>query len=303
MCGNGCNRPPQPKPLSPGRAAVPEIPREVFLTSATPCAESGSQDLMTIPLNQLEPGSLAAGKLAVFLDFDGTLVDIAERPDLVVLPSSVRETVEALHGLLGGAVAIVSGRPVAEIEAFFGPSRLPVAGVHGLERRGSDGMLISRSPDTSRLAGIRRQLDDLRSRHPELLVEDKGPAVALHYRARPDLMERCHSAMRAAADGVPGVVLVPGKMVIEARLGGADKASAIAAFLAEPAFGGRRVFFAGDDATDEDGFALVNGLDGLSVKVGAGETGARYRAGDRAELMDWLAALTSHLPGQGHTGR
>lgn len=252
---------------------------------------------MTQPLIQLDPGAAGEDALAVFLDFDGTLVDIAARPDQVRLTASAQDMVAALHGLLGGAVAIVSGRPVAEIDGFLGGLRLPVAGVHGLERRGADGGMRALPAGRGPIEAIASMLRGLRARHPGLLVEDKGAAVALHYRARPDLEEACRAAMDEAMSGHDGVTLIAGKMVLEAKLALADKAAAIAGFLAEPEFAGRRALFAGDDRTDEDGFGFVNGLQGITIKVGDGPTCARYRAGDRAELMGWLAALADGLRG------
>lgn len=212
---------------------------------------------------------------ALFLDFDGTLVDIAPEPGAVVVPCGLVPTLSALQQYLGGAVAVVSGRPIREIDQYLGPLRLPVAGVHGAERRAADGA-VDLLP-THPLDAVERAASILAARYPQLLVEHKDSSIAVHYRAAPELEQECLDAMQEAVERSPGLTLLRGKMVVEAKPGGATKGSAIEAFLREGPFAGRLPVFVGDDVTDEGGFAAVQRLGGLGVKVGEGPTVAWQR--------------------------
>ncbi|WBY00177.1 trehalose-phosphatase [Ramlibacter tataouinensis] len=212
---------------------------------------------------------------ALFLDFDGTLVDIAPEPGAVVVPSGLVPLLGTLQQYLGGAVAVVSGRPIREIDSFLDPLRLPVAGVHGAERRAANGDLAHLPPHPLEVVEVAARA--LVARHPELLLEHKDRSLALHYRRAPQLEALCIEAMEQAVDQSPGLALLRGKMVVEAKPGGASKGSAIEAFLREPPFAGRTPVFIGDDVTDEAGFAAVQRLGGLGVKVGEGPTVAWQR--------------------------
>lgn len=224
---------------------------------------------------------------AMFLDFDGTLVDFADHPDAVVLDARTRGCVERIYDRLDGALAIVTGRDIASVDRFFAPLRLPVAGVHGLTRRDSLGR-IHEPPEAERsLAGLAENLEAFAARHTGLLVERKPGAAALHFRQRPDLARACRDEMARLTQGLD-VTVMRGKAVIEARAGGADKGGAIAAFLKEPPFAGRCPVFAGDDVTDEHGFARVNALGGVTIKVGAGDSRAHYRVPGISEFRRWL---------------
>lgn len=212
---------------------------------------------------------------ALFLDFDGTLVEIAPEPGAVVVPSSLVPTLAALQQYLGGAMAVVSGRPIREIDQFLHPLHLPVAGVHGAERRAADGAVDLLPPHP--LDAVERAASALVTRHPELLMEHKDRSIAVHYRQAPQLEQLCLDAMQEAVERSPGLVLLRGKMVVEAKPGGASKGSAIEAFLREGPFAGRLPVFVGDDVTDEAGFAAVQRMGGLGVKVGEGPTVAWQR--------------------------
>ncbi|MDP3618887.1 MAG: trehalose-phosphatase, partial [Ramlibacter sp.] len=164
---------------------------------------------------------------ALFLDFDGTLVDIAPQPDEVIVPPGLLETLNALSAYLGGAIALISGRPLEQIDAFLHPLKLPSAGVHGAERRAANGevTLLTTQP----LQQVEDAATALAAQHPQLLVEVKRGSVALHYRQAPDLEELCIAAMQAAVEESPGMSLLKGKMVVEAKPGGASKGLAIEA--------------------------------------------------------------------------
>lgn len=219
---------------------------------------------------------------AIFLDFDGTLVDLAATPDGVRLEAGVAEALALLSKRHGGALAIISGRPVAQIDAMLAPLVLPVAGVHGVERRGADGQLrLAATPDVTPVLARAQALAAL---YPGLLVEQKRGAVALHYRLAPELQELCVREMTDAVQACPGILLLHGKMVLEAKPAATDKGGAIAAFMQEAPFAGRRAVFAGDDTTDEAGFAFVERSGGQGVKVGSGASAASLRLASPAAL-------------------
>lgn len=238
----------------------------------------------------------SADDCAWFLDFDGTLVAIAERPDAVSLDRQTRACLAALHAATRGSVAIVTGREIADIDALLAPLRLPVAGAHGLTRRDARGLMHC-APVEDRLAALAESvLQPLVRATQGLLIEYKSHGVACHYRGCPDAEPECRAAMQDLARRLPGMHLIAGKMVIEARPAGGDKGTAVAAFLAEPPFAGKRALFAGDDVTDEDAFRVVNAMDGLSIKIGPGETQARFRTADTTTFLAWLGrvAATPH---------
>jgi trehalose 6-phosphate phosphatase len=174
---------------------------------------------------------------------------------------------------------------------------LPAAGVHGLERRGADGAMTLLS--THPLQRVEEAAGALAAQFPQLLVETKRGSVALHYRQAPELAALCLEAMRAAVAESPGLTLLPGKMVLEAKPGGASKGVAIEAFLKEPPFAGRRPVFIGDDLTDEVGFSLVQRLGGIGGKVGEGASVAWHRLVSptalRSELQRCAAALATKV--------
>jgi trehalose 6-phosphate phosphatase len=232
---------------------------------------------------------------ALFLDFDGTMVDLAPQPTAVEVPAPLIALLRDVERDLQGAVAVISGRPIAQIDAFLQPLKLPVAGVHGAERRGGDGRL--HLLDTHPLDQVEAAACDLAAHHPGLLVENKRGSIALHYRQRPELEALCLRAMQQAVDESPGLTLMRGKMVLEAKPGGATKGLAIEAFLAEAPFAGRTPVFIGDDITDEAGFTTVQRLGGLGVKVGEGETAARARLPDPAALRRELQAAVAAREG------
>ncbi len=244
---------------------------------------------------QSVPASLSLTETAFFFDFDGTLVELAPTPDSIHVPSSLIALIDELRRLSHGAVAIVSGRGIDSIDTYLNMPGLPVAGLHGAERRDANGDTQRVGFNDARLLRIERELAGVVERHPGMLLEIKGAAVALHYRNAPE----CEPVARAAterlvADHADAYVLQPGKMVFEIKPKGVDKGRALAAFLDEPPFAGRLPVFAGDDLTDEKGFAVVNAHGGLSIKVGAGETSARARLESvdalHAQLARWLAA-------------
>lgn len=230
---------------------------------------------------------------ALFLDFDGTLADIAPHPSAVrVLPSLV-PLLGRLHGQLDGAVAVVSGRPATEIDAFLGPLCLPVAGVHGAQRRDAQGRW--HGCDAPPLDDAAQWLEDRCSAYPGLRVERKPGALALHYRGADALEDVAVRTMGELAARLPGMGLLHGKKVIELKPSRFDKGRAVHAFLSEPPFRGRKPWCFGDDITDEAAFAEVLARDGVAVKIGAGESTAPHRLESPAALLDWLAQAADRL--------
>ena len=227
---------------------------------------------------------------ALFLDVDGCLLDFADRPDAVAVPGALRSNLEALAHRLDGALALVSGRSLATLDGLFAPLQLPAAGLHGLERRTVDGRLVDAPPAAPLLEKVRNGARLVAAEFPGALVEDKGAALALHWRAAPEAADPLRNFADSVLPWLHGYRLQPGDHVVELRPASADKGDAIAAFMAEPPFAGRRPVFAGDDLTDEHGFAVVDEHDGLSVLVGGrkGST-ARYGLRNPAALRAWLA--------------
>lgn len=227
---------------------------------------------------------------AFFFDFDGTLADIAPQPEAVRLDPRVAQALLSLQRRFGGALAVVSGRPVAQIDQQLHPALLAAAGQHGAERRRADGTWQRIVPPD--IAPVLPPLQALVQAHPALILEIKSAALALHYRQAPNLAAECLAAMQVAQAGVPATVLLEGKMVIELKSALADKGRALQAFMAEAPFSGRQPWFFGDDVTDEAGFEAVQRLDGVAVKVGAGDSVARFRLTDPAAVRAWLLELT-----------
>ena len=238
---------------------------------------------------------------ALFLDVDGTLLPIAETPDGVARSDALCRTLSRLIPALGGAVALISGRTIANLDRLFAPLRLSAAGLHGLERRGVDGRLHLLG-EAAALDHLRAPLAALAAEHPGLFLEDKGRALALHYRQAPGLEAEVKERIAAlAGPSSDELRLIHGKMVVEIKPRHADKGSAVRAFMAEPPFAGRTAVFLGDDVTDEDGFRAVNAMDGLSIHVGPGHSGlaarttARYQLSEVEQVWRWLEATADAL--------
>jgi trehalose 6-phosphate phosphatase len=226
---------------------------------------------------------------ALFLDFDGTLVDIAPLPGDVRVTPDLRRLLGAVAGLLDGAMAIVSGRPVDDLARLLRQFPGALVGQHGLERRRADGRMIRWSAEPSH-ALIRATLAEFAARHEGVALEDKGATVALHYRGAPELAPECRNfVQRLAAVSGGALEAIDGKMVVELVPEGTGKGGAIAALLAEPPFRGRVPAFVGDDSADEEGFAVIDRLGGVSIHVGDGATSARHRLGSVGEVRAWLA--------------
>ena len=223
---------------------------------------------------------------ALFLDFDGTLVALAPTPEAIEVPPALVGLLEDLRDQLGGALAVVSGRQIDAIDRFLAPLRLPAAGEHGVQRRDSEGeMQEQRPPD---LTDVLDTANELARVYEGLLVERKHAAIALHYRLAPQLEAVCRDALLRTITDQPQLELMHGKFVFEVKPAGINKGIAIDAFMREAPFAGRTPVFAGDDTTDESGFAVVQPRGGVAIKVGSGPSQALHRLDSPLAVFEWL---------------
>jgi trehalose 6-phosphate phosphatase len=226
---------------------------------------------------------------AYFFDIDGTLVDLADSPRAVRLDAVLRQLVERLYHATGGAVALISGRAIADVDVLFPGTRFPAAGQHGTERRDAAGHVSYHASPSPALERVRHGLARAVARHAGLVLEDKGLSLALHYRRAPRLAGYAHRLVRSfLGAGERTYAIQKGKRIVELKPAGRDKGVAVVEFMVEEPFRGRTPVFVGDDITDEYGFATVNRLRGHSVKVGAGRTAARWRLRDVRAVRQWL---------------
>lgn len=263
--------------------------------SLTTSASSGSVANSLAAHEFIRPSALPrlTRQSALFLDFDGTLVDIAPQPELVQVDGGLAALLQALFIQLGGALAIVSGRKLADLDHFLAPASLPAAAEHGALQRPAHGDVLQlAAPD---LHDISRIALALQAQHAGVLAEIKSAAVALHYRQAPELEELCLNTMAEAVKRTPGVELLKGKCVLEIKPAGVSKGTAIASFMAQAPFAGRLPVFAGDDTTDESGFATVQNLGGEGIKIGEGASLAGYRCPSPADLRAWLQSSLQGL--------
>lgn len=233
---------------------------------------------------------------ALFLDVDGTLLEIMQHPDDVQAEPGLTQLLAAASRSLGGALALISGRSIASLDRIFAPLCLPAAGLHGLERRDARGRVHYPTGYADRIGAARGELVAFVQSEPGLLLEDKGAALALHYRNAPQLEGACRRRIDAArAVAGEDFHVQHGKMVFELKPTGQDKGTAVAAFMTEVPFRGRAPLFIGDDVTDEDGFRVVNAMGGLSIRVGArADSAARLVAADVPEIVEWLSRCLEH---------
>lgn len=225
---------------------------------------------------------------ALFLDVDGCLLEFADAPDAVTVPDALPATLAALSQRLHGAVALISGRSLASIDRLFAPLKLPASGLHGMEHR-STAHCIAAPPAPAALGAIAFEARQIAAQYPGALVEDKGPALALHWRAAPQAAVALRTFADVALPRLPGYCLQHGDRVVELRPSASDKGRAILALLDESPFQGRVPVFVGDDLTDERGFAVVNAHGGHSVLVGGREpSAAHYGLHDPRAVHAWL---------------
>ena len=235
---------------------------------------------------------------AVFLDFDGCLVDLAPTPMAVRVPRGLPGLLMRLHRATGGATALVSGRPIADLRRFLPSVSLRMVGSHGAERTRGRGAVDVIPINREGLARLTVGAADILGDVPGLLLERKPVAVGLHYRGNPSEGPRVHKEAQALVDTVAGFHLHVSKGLVELRPDGIGKGGAVRWLMSQPPFRGRAPVMFGDDATDEPAFQVANGFGGLSVKVGAGATAAARRVGSPGEVRRALSVLADGLDGR-----
>lgn len=233
---------------------------------------------------------------ALFLDLDGTLTPLVDHPSNTHVEERTLQLLEGLSRALDGALAVVSGRSIEDLERLLAPLRLPLAGQHGAERKDGANRYDLVAPDHEALDASRRTLQRFVADNDGLFLEDKGASLALHYRGAPQLEEAVKQTARALERELNGALKVhEGKFVVEVRDASRNKGRAVLDFMQTPPFAGRCPVFVGDDLTDEDGFQVVNAMNGHSIKIGEGPSVAACRLNGPAEVLLWLEACLKRV--------
>ncbi len=236
------------------------------------------------------PPALDPARHALYLDFDGTLVDFAPEPDAIEVRPGTIELLEKVSDKLDGALAIVTGRRIGDIDRHLAPLALPASGVHGQEIRPASGENTKVAPSGEIDEARRRLAASMRPADP-LLLEDKGGALVLHFRKHPAERERAEALARDVVSGLGALHVVPGHGIFEIVERGVTKARALAHLSAHAPFAGRIPVYVGDDTTDEDAIGAAQQAGGFGVKVGPGETRAQFRLSDIDAVHRWLTAF------------
>ncbi|MDP9178254.1 MAG: trehalose-phosphatase [Gemmatimonadota bacterium] len=245
----------------------------------------------------------ASMEWAWFFDIDGTLVEIASLPSRIIVHDELLRAIARLHVLTGGAVSLITGRAISDVDRIFDLPEISVAGQHGLELRVAGGNITSHPVPEEALRLLRDELSSSIAGRPGLVAEFKGMSIALHYRMAPALAGYSHTLLRSlGAKYAPDFVIQKGKRVVELKPVGADKGEVIRRLMTTDPFAGRTPVFVGDDLTDEAGFAIVNEMAGHSIKVGSGPTCARFRLTTVSQVRRWLAEGTEREESIGYPG-
>lgn len=243
-------------------------------------------------MTRTPPPPLPSDDAALFLDIDGTLIDIAPTPQAVTVPAGLPSMLSRLSRRFGGALALVSGRSLEDIDRLFRPFKFPAAGVHGAERRDALGNLHFAGLTSEDLAPARAELRGFVARYPALLLEDKGRSLALHFRQAPELETAVREVLERARVLLPREAsLQPGHCVIELKGGQASKRAAIEEFCKEPPFAARVPVYLGDDQTDMEALVHVHSGGGLGVYVGPEAPPGLEWLPHPAAVLDWLRSL------------
>jgi len=265
-----------------------------------------NQGLAEVPLQEefsspgKAPSKLSAsefarrlGECAVLLDIDGTLLDLAPTPSEVWVPPGLATTLNRLLDRTAGALALVSGRSLNDIDLIFAPEQFPAVGGHGAEMRisgDSEAVAIHAAPMDKEL---KRRLAAIARLSPGILLEDKGYSLALHYRLAPHAAKAIYEAVSLIRADLPNapIEVMPGKCVCEIKHPGFDKASGVRELMSHAPFKGRRPIFIGDDVTDESVFAIMPELGGLAFSVGRRAQGVADHFDEPRDVREWLARL------------
>jgi trehalose 6-phosphate phosphatase len=265
------------------------------------------QELAEMPLDDIAPEEEEAlesvpvpssmvphlSETAVLLDIDGTLLDLMPTPREVWVPPGLAKTLNRLYQRTGGALALVSGRSLNDIDLIFAPDVFPAVGGHGAEMRieGENDAVASHAPPLDR--ELKRRLAAIAKLSPGILLEDKGYSLALHYRLAPHAEKAIYAAVSLIRADLPDapIEVLPGKQVCEIKHSGFTKASGVRELMAHPPFKGRKPFFIGDDVTDESVFAIMPDLNGLSFSVGRRARGVAGHFDAPSDVREFLAHL------------
>jgi trehalose 6-phosphate phosphatase len=227
----------------------------------------------------------------LFLDVDGTLIELAATPFDTRVGDGLKHLLSAVCDRLGGAVALVSGRSIAYLDAMFSPLYMPAAGLHGVERRSASGVMHGASFNDAQLAATRAALTTLAQTHPGVLLEDKGRTLAIHYRLAPQLEAEIADAVTHLATALGSHYHVqPGSMMLEIKPRGFNKGNSVKEYMHEPPFSGRKPVYIGDDVTDLDGFRAAEDLGGISIAVGDRVQASCHLSGPAA-VHAWLQGI------------
>jgi len=240
------------------------------------------------PPDDLERLSISETETALFLDFDGTLVDIAPTPDAISVDDSLKSLLTELNRRHDGAVSIVSGRNLREIEHYLGDSAPTISGGHGAELRHGGEHVEGVKCDADRLDHIKKAVKEFAILDPRVIVEDKSFGIVLHFRQYPELECKVREFLTILVGEDDAFELQPAKMAVEIKPKGISKAGAIGRIMAFKEFAGRNILFAGDDVTDESAFSRVNQQGGVTVRIGEGPTCAHYRTQSPSTFKAWL---------------
>lgn len=254
--------------------------------------ESTSVAVAPLQANGLAPPvNRIADHCALFLDFDGTLTNLARRPDQVVVDGGLLYLLDDLYVATAGATAVISGRSIEDLDALLAPLRLPLAGIHGAQRRRADGSIEKCAIPATVVWQTRMGLRMRLRRYQGLYLEDKGTAFAVHFRgAKSFSLARLRADLEALALASRGIFeVMEGAEVLELRPRACDKGEALASFMSEAPFAGRFPIFIGDDHTDRAGFAAVARANGLCIAVGP-RVSAPCWLPDPAAVRGWLRA-------------
>ncbi|MBR0869637.1 trehalose-phosphatase [Bradyrhizobium tropiciagri] len=252
-------------------------------------ARGGATNSEPAPASLIPPLS----RTAVLLDIDGTLLDFAPTPREVWVPPELATTLRELHARTDGALALVSGRSLNDIDLIFAPDMFPAIGGHGAEMRlqPDSEAVATHSPPLDK--ELKRRLAAIAKLSPGILLEDKGYSLALHYRLAPAAEKAIYEAVsliRAELPNAP-IEVLPGKSVCEIKHAGFTKASGVRELMTHEPFKGRRPFFIGDDVTDETVFAIMPEYEGLAFSVGRRATGVAGHFGAPNDVREFLARL------------
>jgi len=232
-------------------------------------------------------------KVAILLDVDGTILDLAPTPQDVTVPPSLCATLQHLWERTSGALAFVSGRPLHDIDRIFSPLRFPAVGGHGAEIRAAAAGEPEQSQRRSLDPGVRRKFAAIADVHPGIIVEDKGYSLALHYRLAPEQEQFVREASALICAGLSDrrIELLPGKQMVEIKQVGVSKAVGVRKLMSYRPFCGRRPIFFGDDVTDEDVFAIMPEYDGIAIAVGERYSAMAHHLDRPADVRCWLEQM------------